>query len=85
MERCKKEIFVENYFGLIPETTNEKTIIVTDFGQVVNMLSMFVDENKLIDALKSARAIFQAQGINSSHRIAGEAYKKTEDAISCIS
>jgi hypothetical protein len=85
MKRCKKELFVEQYFGLIPEATDEKTIIVTDFGQVVNLLAMFIDSDELLSACKSARAIFQSQGINSSHSIVGEIYKKIEDAIADFS
>lgn len=40
-DRCNKELFVEKYFGLISEITNEETKIITDFGQLVNLLAMF--------------------------------------------
>lgn len=39
--RCEKELFVEEYFGLIPVITNEETKVITDFGQLVNLLAMF--------------------------------------------
>lgn len=41
-ERCPFELFVENYFGLIPENINDKTIIPdADYGQLVNLLAMY--------------------------------------------
>ena len=39
-KRCEKELFVEEYFGL-PAITNEETKVITDFGQLVNLLAMF--------------------------------------------
>ena len=46
MERCQLEIFIEKYFDLDEKTTTEKTLITTDFGQLVNMLSMFKEREK---------------------------------------
>ena len=43
-KRCGKELFVEEYFGLIPVLTNEETKVVTNFGQLVNLLAMFEEE-----------------------------------------
>lgn len=37
---CQYEKHVREYFGL-PESVNENTDIKTDFGQLVNMVSMF--------------------------------------------
>ena len=39
--RCEKELFIEEYFGLVPVITNEETKVITDFGQLVNLLAMF--------------------------------------------
>lgn len=43
-KRCRKELFVEKYFGLVPVITNEETKVITDFGQLVNLLAMFEEE-----------------------------------------
>jgi len=43
-QRCECELFVEKYFGL-PERVNENYIVPgADYGQMVNMLAMFRDE-----------------------------------------
>ena len=39
--RCEKELFIEEYFGLVAVITNEETKVITDFGQLVNLLAMF--------------------------------------------
>lgn len=41
-ERCECELFVEKYFGIGP--VNERTPIEADYGQLVNLLTMFRDE-----------------------------------------
>lgn len=35
----------------------------------------------LLEGCRTAKAIFQAQGIDSNHKIVGKAYKEIEDAI----
>ena len=40
-DRCKYELFVEEYFGLVPVITNEESKVITDFGQLVNLLATF--------------------------------------------
>lgn len=45
MKRCECELFVEKYFGLLPNT-DQASVIVTDYGQLVNLLTMFRDEIK---------------------------------------
>lgn len=41
MERCKYELFVEEYFGLKAEDTADYTQINTNYGQLVNLLAAF--------------------------------------------
>lgn len=43
MKRYNKEVFVEKYFGL-NESTKEDDIIKTDFGQLVNLITMYEEE-----------------------------------------
>lgn len=48
MKKCKYESFVEDYFGFNQdEVITEKKIIITDFGQLVNLLAMFDNEREL--------------------------------------
>lgn len=41
------EKYVLDYFGMKEFDTNENTVIKTDYGQIVNLLSMFNDKIKL--------------------------------------
>ena len=45
-KRCEYELFVEEYFDLVPCITNEETKLVVDFGQIVNLLSMFIQSKQ---------------------------------------
>lgn len=47
-QRCQYELAVEKYFGLNPDETNENTPIETDYGQLVNLLAMFDQQDRWV-------------------------------------
>lgn len=57
VNRCECELFVEKYFGLPPKFAEKDLVPGADYGQLVNLLSMFRDEqlaaaNKRISELE---------------------------------
>ncbi len=69
----KEEKFVAEYFGL-PESVTEKTKIPTDFGDLVNLLTMYNNDHfnqlagmvyfsKMLDELPSNRPIYMDSGL----------------------
>ena len=52
IERCNKELFVQEYFGL-PSNVNEYYRIIADFGIIVNLLAMFEEKTTCPTPLKN--------------------------------